>query len=117
MEPVVDELREGFKFILKVATNFASGLCARKKNHRRELSRQRLRAFDDSANLYSEDLESEEVVDESGVLSEDASCDSDCERCDELRIKRKTIEHFEKMNDLEGGIPNGTGSEFEDAAQ
>ena len=117
MEPIVDELREGFKFILKFTTNFASGLCARKKKDRRELSRQRLMAFDDSLNFCSEDFESKDDVDESGVLSEDASCDSDCERCDELRIKRKTIEHFEKMNDLEGGIPNGTGSEFEDAAQ
>ena len=34
-----------------------------------------------------------EVLDDSGVLSEDASlCDSECSRCERARVKRKTEE-------------------------
>ena len=104
---MVEELRKSFKFVLSQVGNFAGGLCARRRQHRRELSRQRLQAFDGTASIKSEndrERDQNEVVDESGVLSEDASlCASECSRCECARVKRKTEELHEELNAIASG--------------
>ena len=111
---MVEELRKSFKFVLSQAANLANGLCARRRQHRRELSRQRLKAFDETASIKSEhDLERDgsEAVDESGVLSEDASlCDSECSRCERARVKRKTEELHAQLQEIASGDVSGADS-------
>ena len=81
---MVEKIGFGFKFFVE---RLSSQFCLRKRRQRLELSKQRIKSFDEQASLESDGMTYENDCDGAEFLSEDASaslCESECTNCKKL---------------------------------
>ena len=84
---MVEKIGFGLKFFVD---KLSGGFCLRKRRQRLELSKMRIKAFDEQASLDSASKVDESDCNGAEFLSEDASaslCHSDCTNCKKLTPK------------------------------